>query len=155
MHKTCLEISSEGTSRFCGRSLTLASMCFLLIFMCIFILKHILQNYQLSTKLEKVGWLFSNEGLRPSPMGNNSGQVKMHWRLVRYHLGRFQPNFTQSNLGLWYLISCKNKSAMFRFKRNSKIKMISPKCALFLCLIGLSCLRFALRLCAVDQHSHF
>ena len=29
MHKTCLQNSSEGTRRFCGRSLTLASMCFL------------------------------------------------------------------------------------------------------------------------------
>ena len=31
MHKTRLQISSEGTSRVCGRSLTLASMCFLLL----------------------------------------------------------------------------------------------------------------------------
>ena len=29
LHKTRLQISSEGTSRVCGRSLTLASMCFL------------------------------------------------------------------------------------------------------------------------------
>ena len=28
MHKICLQVSSEGTSRVCGRSLTLASMCF-------------------------------------------------------------------------------------------------------------------------------
>ena len=32
MHETCLHISSEGTSRFCGRSFTLASMCFLFTF---------------------------------------------------------------------------------------------------------------------------
>ena len=31
MYKTCLQISSEGKSRVCGRSLTLASMCFLLV----------------------------------------------------------------------------------------------------------------------------
>ena len=30
LHKTRLQISSEGTSRVCGRSLTLASICFLL-----------------------------------------------------------------------------------------------------------------------------
>ena len=29
LHKICLQISSEGTSRACGRSLTIASMCFL------------------------------------------------------------------------------------------------------------------------------
>ena len=31
MHKTRLQISSEGTSRVCGRSLTLASRCFLFL----------------------------------------------------------------------------------------------------------------------------
>ena len=30
LHKTRLQISSEGTSRVCDRSLTLESMCFLL-----------------------------------------------------------------------------------------------------------------------------
>ena len=32
LHKTRLQISSEGTIRVCGRSLTLASMCFLFVF---------------------------------------------------------------------------------------------------------------------------
>ena len=60
MAKTRLQLSSEGTSRVCGRSLTLASMCFL----------YYLVKEDFS----------SNEGPNPSLKGDNNEIVKVHYQ---------------------------------------------------------------------------